>query len=89
VTSFRDFIVKWIVCDDQPFVVIEGDHLRHLFRLLNPSVKIPGADTIHNDILKSFKEESTRIQEILQVFIFIYFYLIILINIKILIKSYY
>jgi hypothetical protein len=77
------------VCDDQPFVAVEGNHLRRLFRLLNPSVKVPGADTIHNDILKSFKEENTRIQEILQVFIFIFIYLIALINIKILIKSYY
>jgi hypothetical protein len=77
------------VCDDQPFVAVEGNHLRRLFRLLNPSVKVPGADTIHNDILKSFKEENTRIQKILQVFIFIFIYLIALINIKILIKSYY
>ena len=77
------------MCDDQPFVAVEGNHLRRLFRLLNPSVKVPGADTIHNDILKSFKEENTRIQEILQVFIFIFIYLIALINIKILIKSYY
>ena len=77
------------MCDDQPFVAVEGNHLRRLFRLLNLSVKVPGADTIHNDILKSFKEENTRIQEILQVFIFIFIYLIALINIKILIKSYY
>jgi hypothetical protein len=77
------------VYDDQSFVAVEGNHLRRLFRLLNPNVKVPGADTIHNDILKSFKEENTRIQEILQVFIFIFIYLIALINIKILIKSYY
>ena len=77
------------MCDDQPFVAVEDNHLRRLFRLLNLSVKVPGADTIHNDILKSFKEENTRIQKILQVFIFIFIYLIALINIKILIKSYY
>jgi hypothetical protein len=53
-------------------VAVESDQLRRLFRLLNPNAKVPGADTIRNDIIVSFKEESTKIQEILQVFIFVY-----------------
>jgi len=50
VTIFREFIAKWIVCDDQPFVAVEGEHLRKIFRLLYPNVKTPSADTIRNDI---------------------------------------
>ncbi|PKY47930.1 hypothetical protein RhiirA4_421790 [Rhizophagus irregularis] len=64
--SFWEFLVKWIVCDDQPFVVVECEYLRKLFRLLNPNAKSLSADTIHNDIMKSFKDEKNKIQEILQ-----------------------
>ncbi|CAB5368335.1 unnamed protein product [Rhizophagus irregularis] len=64
--SFREFLVKWIVCDDQLFVVVKCEYLRKLFCLLNPNAKSLSADTIHNDIMKSFKDEKNKIQEILQ-----------------------
>lgn len=70
--------MKWIVCDDQPFTVIESEHLKKIFRLLYPSVKAPSADTIRNDIMSAFKEERNKIQDILQVFIYSYFCAIIL-----------
>jgi hypothetical protein len=57
-------------------VVVECDQLRRLFRLLNPNAKVPGADTIHNDIIASFNDKSIKIQEILQVFILFFIYLI-------------
>ena len=47
---------------------VECEHLRRLFCLLNPNAKSLSADTIHNDIMKSFEEEKNKIQEILQVF---------------------
>ncbi|CAB5183107.1 unnamed protein product [Rhizophagus irregularis] len=64
--SFREFLVKWIVCDDQLIVVVKCEYLRKLFCLLNPNAKSLSADTIHNDIMKSFKDEKNKIQEILQ-----------------------
>ena len=69
---FREFLIEWIVCDDQPFTVIEDKKLRRLLRLCNPNAKGLSADTIHDDIIKSFENERKKIQEILQVlFIFI------------------
>jgi hypothetical protein len=62
-----------VVCDDQPFQVVENKWLRKVFRLLNPNAKVISADTVRNDITKSYKEEKTKIQQMLQVFIF-YFY---------------
>jgi hypothetical protein len=41
--------------------------------MLNPNVKIPLGDTIHNNIIESFKQEQLKIIEILQVFyLFLY-----------------
>lgn len=65
---FRQFLIDWMVSDDQPFVVVEGEKFRRLLRLLNTNVKPLSADTIHNDIISSYKEEKNKIQEILQVF---------------------
>ena len=70
---FREYIVKWIVCDDQPFVAIECHELQMLLRLLNPNIKCPSADTIHNEIMDRYKEEKNTIREILQVFFFLFF----------------
>ena len=48
-------------------MVVENEKLQRLFRLLNQNAKPLSADTIRNDIIKSFKEEKSKIQGILQV----------------------
>ncbi|CAB4445821.1 unnamed protein product [Rhizophagus irregularis] len=65
-TIFREFITKWIVCDDQPFTVVENEQLRKIFRLLFPNIKTISADTARNNIIDAFKEERNKIQNILQ-----------------------
>ncbi|CAB5371644.1 unnamed protein product [Rhizophagus irregularis] len=65
--TFRDFIAKWIVCDDQPFTAVESEHLRLLFCILNPIAKAPSADTLHSDVIDKFNEERNNIREILQI----------------------
>jgi hypothetical protein len=57
-----------VVCDDQPFTVIEGTNLRKLLRLLNPTMVVPSADTIRNDLLESFKKERDLMRKTLQVY---------------------
>ncbi|CAB4421604.1 unnamed protein product [Rhizophagus irregularis] len=64
--TFRDFIVRWTVCDDQPFTAVESEHLRLLFRILNPIAKAPSADTLCSDVIDKFNEERNNIREILQ-----------------------
>ncbi|RGB43464.1 hypothetical protein C1646_749688 [Rhizophagus diaphanus] len=49
--TFRDFIVRWTVCDDQPFTAVET----------------PSADTLHSDVIDKFNEERNNIREILQI----------------------
>lgn len=48
-------------------MVVENEKLRRLFRLLNQNAKPLSADTIRSDIIKSFKEEKSKLQGILQV----------------------
>ena len=59
--------MKWVICNDQPFSVVESKELRRLFCILNNGVLTPTADTIREDVMKAFGTELTRIQEILQV----------------------
>ncbi|CAJ0749910.1 1008_t:CDS:2, partial [Entrophospora sp. SA101] len=55
--SFRNFLICWIVCSNQPFIEIENEELKNLLRLLQPGVPLPSADTIKNEIIKSFDKE--------------------------------
>ncbi|CAJ0912187.1 11219_t:CDS:2, partial [Entrophospora sp. SA101] len=55
--SFRNFLIRWIVCSNQPFIEIENEELKNLLRLLRPGVPLPSADTIKNEIIKSFDKE--------------------------------
>jgi hypothetical protein len=64
--AFRLKLIQWIVCDDQPFTVAEGTDLRFLFKMLNPNVQVPTADTIRAGILSIFSEEQDRMRQKLQ-----------------------
>src|SRR2546429_1224869 len=54
------------VCSSDLFVIIEGENLRKLFRLLKPDIILPSADTIHTDIMDSYNQEKNKIKNILQ-----------------------
>jgi len=47
-------------------MVAEGTDLQFLFKMLNPKVKVPTADTIHTGILSIFSEEQDRMRQKLQ-----------------------
>ncbi|CAJ0747751.1 16278_t:CDS:10 [Entrophospora sp. SA101] len=64
--SFRNFLIRWIVCSNQPFIEIENEELKNLLRLLWPGVPLPSADTIKNEIIKSFDKERSNLKELLQ-----------------------
>ncbi|CAG8787808.1 15736_t:CDS:2, partial [Racocetra persica] len=51
---------------NQPFTTVENKHFRQMIKLLNPNATIPVEDTIRNDIIKSFKDESINIKCLLQ-----------------------
>ncbi|CAG8796190.1 12516_t:CDS:2, partial [Dentiscutata erythropus] len=64
--AFRKLLNKWIVLDNQPFTAVENKHFRKMIKLLNPIATIPTGDTIRNNIIKSYKDESIDIKFLLQ-----------------------
>jgi len=56
-----------MICDDRPFVSVESEHIRRIFRLLMPRVSTPSADTMKNNAMASFITERKKVQKLLQV----------------------
>ena len=65
-SAFREMLVEWVVCNDQPFSEVETHRLRNLIRLLHPGAKVPSADTLRNDIDERFNREKARVRAMLQ-----------------------
>ena len=63
---FCKALVDWIISDDQSFLVVENQFFKYLLCLLKPDIKILTADTIKNDIMKTFINERERIKKELQ-----------------------
>jgi hypothetical protein len=56
--EFRKRLVQWVVQDDQPFTAVETARFRSLF---SPDTVIPSADTIKNEVMKTYKEKKACI----------------------------
>ena len=52
---------------DHSFYSVESDDFRNMIRLLRKDVIILSADTIKNDIIKTYNENFKKIRQILQV----------------------
>ena len=52
--------------DNQSFIVTENIFFQAMIKRLNPNVRIYSADTIHNNIIKLFKNEKNNIKNELQ-----------------------
>src|SRR5271167_3130317 len=64
--AFREALVEWVVCNDQPFSEVETQTLRKVIGLLRPGAKVPSADTTRNDIDEYFDKEKARVRAMLQ-----------------------
>ena len=52
--------------DNQSFIVTKNIFFQAMIKRLNPNVRIYSADTIHNNIIKLFKNEKNNIKNELQ-----------------------
>ena len=59
---FKDYLLQWIISDDQPFTVVEGSALRKLLHYLRADITIPTGDTIKENIMKMFELEYTKLE---------------------------
>ena len=53
---------------DQPFSEVENPNLRQIFHFLKTDVITPSADTIKNEVMRTFDKERTCLRETLQVY---------------------
>lgn len=67
--SFREDLVKWIICNNQPFTVVESEFLHCLLvsNINYPTATIPSADTIKVDVMQMFEKERLQVRDMLQV----------------------
>ena len=69
--EFRKKLLNWIVIDDQPFTVVEGQKFKDMLSFLKFDLIIPSADTLRCDLDVIFTQTKENIYQILQVIIVI------------------
>ena len=60
---FENYLVDWIVLNDQPFTEVESESFRKLLTFLKPNLKILGADTVKRRILGLFQSKRLEMKE--------------------------
>ncbi|CAG8807661.1 44748_t:CDS:2, partial [Gigaspora margarita] len=56
-------LIKWIISDNQSFVVVENIFFQTMIKRLNNIAKIPSADTISNKIINIFNYKQDNLQK--------------------------
>lgn len=58
----RNALARFVVKDEQPFSVIDGEGFRELLQELQPKFDIPGRMTVSRDIFKLFCDERVKLK---------------------------
>jgi hypothetical protein len=61
----RRALAKFVILDEQPFRVVEGEGFRNLLRTLQPQFVVPSRHTIPRDCFKLYQEEKTSLRALL------------------------
>ncbi|KAK2372832.1 zinc finger BED domain-containing protein RICESLEEPER [Trifolium repens] len=62
----RRALAKFVILDEQPFRVVEGEGFRNLLRTLQPQFVVPSRHTIPRDCFKLYQEEKTSLRALLR-----------------------
>ena len=62
VESCRKALAIFIILDEQPFRVVEGEGFKHLCRTLQPQFVVPSRYTMARDCFKLYHEEKARLK---------------------------
>ncbi|ONH90806.1 hypothetical protein PRUPE_8G075500 [Prunus persica] len=65
--SCREAIVRFIILDEQPFKVVEGEGFRDMLRVFEPRLQVPSCVTIAKDVLKIYKKEKIKLKDYLTI----------------------
>ncbi|XP_028794972.1 zinc finger BED domain-containing protein RICESLEEPER 2-like [Neltuma alba] len=58
----RRALVKFLILEEQPFRIVEGEGFKELLRALEPRFQIPSRATVTRDCLKLYYEEARRLK---------------------------
>jgi hypothetical protein len=64
--EFWRLLVRWVVCDNQAFEVVENANFRSLLMLLKPDINVPSATTIKGEVMKCYGEGANRLGALLR-----------------------
>ena len=59
----RNALARFLVKDEQPFSVVDGEGFRDFVQVLQPKFDIPGRMTVSKDVLKLFSEEGAKLKK--------------------------
>ena len=59
--NLEDALVKWVVKDDQSFVVIESEEFKDLLQLIKPGIRLPSSETLKRRIINKFETKKEEL----------------------------
>ena len=62
----RKAISVFVICDEQPFRVVEGYGFKYMCKRLQPQLLVPSRHTIRRDCMKMYSEEKVRLKALLK-----------------------
>jgi hypothetical protein len=63
--QFEELLMKWVVANEQSFLVVENQHFKELIQYLNHKANTKTADTLRRKIKSSFDKTRLPLKEIL------------------------
>ncbi|KAJ9561442.1 hypothetical protein OSB04_006602 [Centaurea solstitialis] len=61
--KIRNALAKFVVKDEQPFNVVDGEGFREFCQVMQPKFHLPSRMTVSKDVLKLFSEERTKLKK--------------------------
>lgn len=68
VKRLNGLLIRWIICDQQAFQVVENEDFRKLILALDPRFKVPSRQTISDHILRIYEQERAQLCSFFQNF---------------------
>lgn len=65
--GFRNKLLRWVVKDDQPLLVVEGEAFKDMMSYAAPKAHIPSADTLRRDLHNNYELVKEQVRQNLQV----------------------
>ena len=66
IKMLNDTLLKWVICDQQPFNLVDNKHFREFILELDHRYQLPTRQAISTQIIQLFTEKQIAVKEMLQ-----------------------